>query len=104
MSRSESRSAPSIADHELIARIGRGSYGEVWPARNRTTNTLRAVKVVFRDELEDERPYRRERSKLGLRSRRRWRISIRRGWSIGTSSRRISSSWAVAPNSRTWVW
>lgn len=51
---------PDVADHKLIEPIGRGSYGEVWLARNRTTNTLRAVKLVFRDEFEDERPYQRE--------------------------------------------
>src|SRR5262245_50660470 len=28
--------------------------------RNRTTNSLRAVKIVFRREFEDERPYQRE--------------------------------------------
>lgn len=60
MSRPATRPAPIIPDHELLERIGRGSYGEVWLARNRTTHTLRAVKVVFRDEFEDERPYRRE--------------------------------------------
>ena len=49
-----------VPDHDLIERIGRGGYGEVWLARNRTTRTLRAVKIVFRDEFEDERPYQRE--------------------------------------------
>ncbi|MBI3417590.1 MAG: tetratricopeptide repeat protein, partial [Verrucomicrobia bacterium] len=49
-----------IPDHDLIERIGRGGYGEVWLARNRTTDTLRAVKIVFRHEFEDERPYQRE--------------------------------------------
>ena len=51
---------PAIPDHDLIERIGRGGYGEVWLARNRTTGALRAVKIVFRHEFEDERPYRRE--------------------------------------------
>ena len=49
-----------VPDHELIKRIGRGAYGEVWLARNRTTGTLRAVKIVFRHEFEDKRPYQRE--------------------------------------------
>jgi WD40 repeat protein len=52
--------APSIPDHELIKRIGRGGYGEVWLARNRTTHALRAVKIIFRHEFDDERPYQRE--------------------------------------------
>ncbi|MSU61721.1 MAG: hypothetical protein EXS31_04870 [Pedosphaera sp.] len=46
-----------VPDRELIERIGRGGCGEVWLARNRTTGTLRAVKIVFRQEFEDERPY-----------------------------------------------
>lgn len=54
------RLAVSIPDHDLIERIGHGSYGEVWLARNRTTGTRRAVKLVFRSEFEDERPYQRE--------------------------------------------
>ncbi|MCI0537803.1 MAG: hypothetical protein L0Z50_21525 [Verrucomicrobiales bacterium] len=52
--------ASIVSDHDLIECIGRGGYGEVWLARNRTTNTLRAVKIVFRHEFEDERPYQRE--------------------------------------------
>src|SRR5260370_1281068 len=54
------RSPTRVADHKLIEPSGGGGYGEVWLARNRTTNTLRAVKIVFRDEFEDERPYQRE--------------------------------------------
>ena len=34
-----------IPDHQLLRCIGRGSYGEVWLARN-TMGTYRAVKVV----------------------------------------------------------
>src|SRR6516164_2814726 len=37
---------PVIPDHELVRRIGRGSYGEVWLARN-ALGTWRAVKVVY---------------------------------------------------------
>ena len=52
--------APTIPDHDLLRLIGHGAYGGVWLARNRTTNTWRAVKVVYRKEFEDERPYQRE--------------------------------------------
>src|SRR6516162_1868068 len=54
------RSAPPfVPDHELIRRIGQGSYGEVWLARN-TVGTWRAVKAVYRDNFKDARPYERE--------------------------------------------
>src|SRR5262249_27074573 len=54
------RQPPPIPDHQILKRIGRGGYGEVWLARNCSTNTLRAVKIVFRHEFDDERPYQRE--------------------------------------------
>jgi WD40 repeat protein len=50
---------PRIPDHELIRRIGRGAYGEVWLARN-ALGTLRAIKIVYRDNFKDARPYERE--------------------------------------------
>jgi WD40 repeat protein len=50
---------PTIPDHDLLALIGQGAYGQVWLARNRL-GTLRAVKVVYRDQFEDSRPYERE--------------------------------------------
>ncbi|MCL4177968.1 MAG: protein kinase, partial [Verrucomicrobia bacterium] len=50
---------PIIPDHELVRRIGGGSYGDVWLART-TVGTWRAVKVVFRDRFTDARPYERE--------------------------------------------
>jgi len=49
----------SIPDHELIRCIGRGSYGEVWLARN-TMGVCRAVKVVYLDSFTDQRPFERE--------------------------------------------
>src|SRR5438874_11601079 len=52
---------PQIPDHELLRRIGLGSYGEVWLARS-VIGTYRAVKVVYRDRFENERPYEREYS------------------------------------------
>ena len=48
-----------IPDHQLLRCIGRGSYGEVWLARN-TMGTYRAVKVVYRKSFVDQRPFERE--------------------------------------------
>ena len=50
---------PIVPEHELIRRIGAGSYGEVWLARN-VVGTYRAVKVVYRKTFEHDRPYERE--------------------------------------------
>jgi tetratricopeptide (TPR) repeat protein len=50
---------PAIPDHELVRRVGQGSYGEVWLARS-AVGTWRAVKVVYRDHFKDARPYDRE--------------------------------------------
>src|SRR6266545_3344663 len=50
---------PAIPDHELIRLIGRGSYGQVWLARN-AVGTLRAIKVVYRKTFNTDRPYERE--------------------------------------------
>jgi len=51
--------APSIPDHHLLRRIGKGSYGEVWLARG-VTGVLRAVKIVRRSDFDDERTFERE--------------------------------------------
>jgi len=48
-----------IPDYELIRRIGKGSYGEVWLARS-VVGTYRAVKVVRRSSFPDKRPFERE--------------------------------------------
>ena len=37
---------PSIPDLDLVRRIGRGGFGEVWLGINRATGGLKAVKVV----------------------------------------------------------
>ena len=50
---------PLIPDHEMIRVIGQGSYGEVWLARS-AVGTWRAVKVVYRQNFKDPRPYERE--------------------------------------------
>src|SRR5262245_35548950 len=53
------RAPPRIPDHELLRCIGRGSYGEVWLARN-VMGVYRAVKIVYRAAFESDRPYERE--------------------------------------------
>jgi eukaryotic-like serine/threonine-protein kinase len=40
------RITPEIPDFDLIRPVGRGGFGEVWLAVNRTTGQLRAVKIV----------------------------------------------------------
>lgn len=44
---------------EMLRIIGSGAYGEVWLART-LAGTCRAVKVVWREDFEDERSFRRE--------------------------------------------
>lgn len=56
---SQSQTAVRVPDHELISRIGQGSYGEVWLARN-VMGTYRAVKIVYRSTFEHTRPFERE--------------------------------------------
>jgi tetratricopeptide (TPR) repeat protein len=43
----------------MVCCIGQGSYGEVWLARN-AVGTWRAVKVVYRHNFTDPKPYERE--------------------------------------------
>lgn len=53
------RPHPSIPDHDVLRKIGGGAYGEVWMARG-VTGALRAVKVVYREDFDDERTFERE--------------------------------------------
>ena len=53
------RSAPEIPDMEVLRQIGGGSYGEIWMARS-VTDTLRAVKLVYRNDFDDDKTFERE--------------------------------------------
>lgn len=55
----ESSGAPVVPDHQLLQCVGRGGYGEVWLARN-VMGRFRAVKVVYRRNFTEDRPYERE--------------------------------------------
>lgn len=37
---------PEVPDFDLIRPVGRGGFGEVWLATNRTTGQLRAIKII----------------------------------------------------------
>lgn len=50
---------PSQPDYEVLQLIGRGGYGEVYLTRGRN-GAYHAVKVVYRVNFDDDRPYERE--------------------------------------------
>src|SRR5438034_7427055 len=53
-------SPPRVPDHDLLHVIGRGAYGEVWLGRHARLGTLRAIKIIRRDQFGDARPFNRE--------------------------------------------
>lgn len=50
---------PRIVDHELIRTIAAGAYGEVWLGQT-IAGTMRAVKIVRRDQHSSEKTFERE--------------------------------------------
>src|SRR5258708_21246313 len=52
---------PVVPDYELVRRIRRGRYGEVWLGRS-AAGVCHAVKVVYRKTFEHDRPFERELS------------------------------------------
>lgn len=53
------RSIPQIPDHDIVRQIGSGAYGEVWLAKS-LTGAWRAVKIVWRDDFDDDRTFNKE--------------------------------------------
>jgi CHASE2 domain-containing sensor protein len=50
---------PPVPDHQLLRRVGRGSYGEVWLAKS-LSGSYRAVKIVRQQPGREDRPWERE--------------------------------------------
>ena len=50
---------PLVPDHQLLRVVGSGSGGQVWLARN-ALGTFRAIKIVYRQAFNHERPFERE--------------------------------------------
>src|SRR5207249_6878325 len=50
---------PHVPEHDLLHRIGRGSYGEVWLARN-VIGAHHAIKIIHRSAFDNDRPFERE--------------------------------------------
>src|SRR5262249_530119 len=60
VSHSSTTALPTIPDHELLKKIGGGSYGEVWLARNTKLGAFRAIKIIRRAAFERQEPFDRE--------------------------------------------
>ncbi|HKB36881.1 MAG TPA: protein kinase [Gemmataceae bacterium] len=45
---------PKLNGFEFLERLGRGAFGEVWKARDRTADNLRAIKIVAREILREQ--------------------------------------------------
>jgi WD40 repeat protein/serine/threonine protein kinase len=52
---------PAIPDHQLLRRIGGGSYGDVWLGKN-MMGAYRAIKIVYRKRFNHNAPFERELS------------------------------------------
>jgi len=50
---------PSVPEHQLLRRIGRGAFGEVWIGRD-IIGSYHAIKLVFRDSFKEAEPFDRE--------------------------------------------
>lgn len=44
----------TVGEHEILERIGKGSFGEVFRGRHISTNTTVAIKVIDLEQAEDE--------------------------------------------------
>lgn len=51
---------PVLPGYAFIRLIGRGTYGDIWMAREVSSGFLRAVKLVRRAAFDDDGPFRRE--------------------------------------------
>jgi eukaryotic-like serine/threonine-protein kinase len=56
---SADRGSPQIPDYEILGYIGGGAYGEVWLGQT-LTGTLRAVKIVWREDFDFTKTFERE--------------------------------------------
>ena len=53
------RERPQVADHTLLRCVGEGGFGQVWLAQS-VIGTFRAIKIVYRNKFDTERPFERE--------------------------------------------
>jgi serine/threonine protein kinase len=71
----EQQAPPEVPDFDLIRPVGRGGFGEVWLATNRTTGQLRAVKIIPLPQAGEADPAAREITSL-TRLEAAWPVSI----------------------------